>query len=170
MPAPDPENWPRIRDLTVLEPENFKYRNTQFLQDDSQPYDAGQGRPEDELRRQIWNVRNGDIQQVLAKFPTDEPVREQCALWVHAVAGKHFFPDANHRTAVALLRQLLDANEIDYRPWSIDRLREARADSHRVRRAIEPVRLDTLYRRDELYEVWLVFFEDELEVHVPDDG
>ena len=170
MSVPDPENWPRIRELSVLEPENFKYRNTQFLKDDSQPYDTGKGKPDDALRRQIWNVRNGDIRRVLSDFPTDEPLREQCALWMHAVVGKHFFPDANHRTAVALLRKLLDANDIEYRPWSINRLQEARANSHRVRRETEPIRLDTLYRRDELYDLWLVFFEDELEVLVPDDG
>ena len=170
MSIPDPVDWPRIRNLSVLEPENFKYRNTQFLQDDAQPYDAGQGRPDDALRRQIWNVRNGDIRRVLTDFPTDEPLREQCASWMHAVVGKHFFPDANHRTAVALLRKLLDVNDIEYRPWSLGRMQTARVKSHRVRREIAPVRLDTLYRRDERYEVWFEFFKDELEVIAPEDG
>ena len=38
-----------------------------------------------------------------------------------------------------------------------------RDKSHQVRKEIEEVRLDTLYQRDELYEVWLSFFEDELD-------
>lgn len=44
---------------------------------------------------------------MIEKFPTDRPLPEQCALWMHAVIGKHFFDDANHPTAVALLRKLL---------------------------------------------------------------
>lgn len=122
----------------------------------------GQGRSYQALRRRIWNVRNGDLRQVLRGFPTDEPVREQCALWMHAVVGKHFFPDANHRTAVAMLRTLLSSNGIWYKRWSVDRLQEARQQSHTVRENIEPVRLDTLWRRDRLYDVWFDFFKTEL--------
>lgn len=162
MDSRDPEDWPRITDLSSIEPENFKYRNTRFLLDDEQPYETGMGHTKQELRERIWRVRNGDIRKVLRRFPTDEPLREQCALWMHAVVGKHFFPDANHRTAVALLRKLLAENDINYRPWSVKRLEEVRDESHAVRRAIEPVRLDTLYRRDALYDVWLNFFADEL--------
>jgi len=83
---------------------------------------------------------------------------------MHAVVGKHFFPDANHRTAVALLRRLLDENDIEYADWSLDRLQDVRDESHAVRRKIEAVRLDTLYRKDELYDVWWRFFDDELTV------
>ena len=87
-----------------------------------------------------------------------------CALELFAVVGKHFFPDANHRTAVAMLRTLLQENGIDYEPWSIERLRRARRDSHTVRVEIAPVQLDTLWRRDRLYDVWFDFFEEELRV------
>lgn len=83
---------------------------------------------------------------------------------MHAVVGKHFFPDANHRTAVALLRRLLAENGIEYVDWSLDRLREARKESHTVRRETETIRLDTLYRKDGLYDVWWRFFDDELRV------
>jgi len=78
---------------------------------------------------------------------------------MHAVVGKHFFPDANHRTAVALLRKLLDDNDLAYNGFGDTvAVKEVREDSHRVRNEIEPVRLDTLYRRDALYEVWREFF------------
>lgn len=165
MPLLEPDEWPRITDLSSLEPENFKFRNTEFLKDDDHPYETGLGRPDEDLHRRIWNVRNGDLRRVLDEFPRDEPLRGQCALWMHAVVGKHFFPDANHRTAVALLRKLLSENEIAYKRWSPDRLRQARKESHTVREEIESVRLDTLWRRDRLYEVWLNFFEDQLWVH-----
>lgn len=63
-----------------------------------------------------------------------------------------------------MLRRPLAENNIEYKPWDIDRLRRARVDSHHVRREIDPVELDTLYRRDLLYELWLEFFSDELVV------
>lgn len=83
---------------------------------------------------------------------------------MHAVVGKHYFPDANHRTAVATLRRLLAANDIQYEAWSVENLEAVRQESHDVRREIDPVELHTLYRRDELYERWLAFFTDELVV------
>ncbi|GGM66395.1 hypothetical protein J2752_000172 [Halarchaeum rubridurum] len=156
-----PARKPRIRDLSSIEPENFKFRNTEFLKGDTEYEQTGRESFR-ELRHQIWNVRNGDLQRVLDDFPTDDPLNEQCAGWMHAVVGKHFFPDANHRTAIALLRKLLRENDIAYGVWSIDRLREARKESHRVRREIEPIRLDTLYQKDELYGVWKRFFDDEM--------
>jgi len=150
---------PRITDLSEIVPENFKYRNTEFLIDSDAVYETGMGLQRQELRRHIWNVRNGDLRRVLDDFPADEPVREQCALWMHAIVGKHFFPDANHRTAVALLRKLLKDNNLAYNGFgdtaAVEKVRE---ESHRVRGEIEPVRLDTLYRRDALYEVWREFF------------
>lgn len=136
--------------------------------DNDRVYETGVAAGRHRLRNRIWNVRNGDLRRITREFPTDEPLREQCALWMHALVGKHFFPDANHRTAMALLRRLLAENGVVYSAWAIDRIREARDDSHRVRREIDSVRLDSLYRRDELYDVWLSFFEDELMVIAPD--
>ena len=153
----------RITDLSGIGPENFKFRNTRFLNHEDHPYAPEAADSDAKIRRKNWNTRNGDIQRVLREFPTDKPLTEQCALWMHAVVGKHFFRDANHRTAVALLRKLLRDNGIEPGDWSVERLETVRDESHDVRREIEQVRLDTLYQRDELYEVWLSFFEDELD-------
>ncbi|WP_255194091.1 Fic family protein [Natronobeatus ordinarius] len=133
-------------------------------------YDVLPHQTREELRRRIWNVRNGDLQRVLDGFPTDEPLVEQCALWMHAVVGKHFFPDANHRTAIVLLRQLLRDNGIDPGEWPIERTKEARRESHEVCREIPPVRLDALYERDELYGVWKRYFEEVLTVEYSNEG
>jgi hypothetical protein len=154
---------PRIRDLSSIDPENFKFRNTEFLKGNTE-YEQTGNESFRELRHQIWSVRNGDLRRVLDDFPLGAPLNEQCAGWMHAVVGKHFFPDANHRTAIALLRRLLAENRIVYAPWSVERIREARKESHQVRREIEPVRLDTLYQKDELYDVWKRFFDDEMRV------
>lgn len=169
----DPTEYPRITDLSALTPETIKWRNTQFLNDREREYDMGFQESRQELRSRIWNTRNHNLRRVVREFPRDEPLRPQCALWMHAMVGKEFFPDANHRTAVATLRKLLEENDIEYADWSPERLREARKRSHEVRFElgrrddITDVRMDTLYRRDELYTVWLRFFEDELIVRVP---
>lgn len=143
MSVSTPADWPRITDVSTLDAEDFKLRNTKFLQNPDQPYETGRGDTPEALREEIWRVRNGDLRTVLREFPIDEPLREQCALWMHAVVGKH---------------------DIIYEPWDIDRRRRARVDSHTVRREIDPVELDTLYHRDQLYELWLEFFIDELVV------
>ena len=168
MDSPSPEDWPRITDLSFLDAEDIKYRNTHFLDDDDHPYDPGFDQPYSEVRKDIWRVRNHKLREVLRRFPTDEPLTEQCALWMHGVAGIHFFPDANHRTALALLRKILGENQISYKLWSLESLRSTREVSHDVRSEIEDVELDTLYREDELYEVWLDFFSEELDVWVYD--
>lgn len=155
-------NRPRITDLSIIDPENFKFRNTKFLADNELHYDNPQNKSFSQQRDDIWRVRNGDINTVLETFPTDRPLPEQCALWMHAVVGKHFFEDANHRTAMVLLRKLLQHNNVDIGTWPTDRVAKVRDESHEIRQEIQPVRLDTLYKKDELYDVWLQFFTDVL--------
>ncbi|MCX2818148.1 hypothetical protein EGH25_02110 [Haladaptatus sp. F3-133] len=148
----------RITDLSSIDAENFKLRNERFF-NRGYDYDAQPHHGVGEVRRKIWNTRNGDLRRVLRDFPKDAPLLDQCAGWMHAVAGKHFFPDANHRTAMALLRKLLRDNSIELAPLPPQRAREASLRSHEVRNKIEPVRLDTLYRKDRLFLVWRLYFE-----------
>lgn len=151
---------PRIDDLSEIQTENVELRNTKFLFSDDLHYDIAEHESRRRPRHDIWVVRNGDLRRVLRQFPRDSPLRVQCALWMHALAGKHFFPDANYRTAIALLRDLLWANGVKPGKWSPERT--ARDESHEVRAEIEPVRLDTLYRRDGLFLVWWRYFFDVL--------
>ena len=148
----------RITDLSSIDAENFKFRNERFFKGDYE-YDVQNHYGMQEISRKIWNTRNGDLRRVLREFPKDEPLVDQCAGWMHAVAGKHFFPDANHRTAMALLRKLLHDNSIELAPLPPQRAHEASLRSHEVRNQIEPVRLDTLYRKDRLFLVWRLYFE-----------
>ena len=157
-----PRTPPRITDLSEIEAENFKVRNTNFLLGDTH-YDIEPHQTVKELRHDIWVTRNKDLRRVTEEFPTDRPLRVQCAYWMHAVVGKHFFPDANHRTAMALLRKLLRDNGIDPGDWSPDRTRTVRDESHEVRREVPPIHLDTLYTRDKLYLLWWRYFVDVLD-------
>jgi len=63
------------------------------------------------------------------------------ALDTHALVGKHFFPDANHRTAIVTLRKLLRDNGMEPGEWSTERVKRVRAESHDVRREIPPIHL-----------------------------
>ncbi|GGL40713.1 hypothetical protein GCM10009037_25570 [Halarchaeum grantii] len=154
----DPASQPRITDLSGIDPIDFKIQNTQFLKSDAE-YEQTGAEQFDVLRHRIWVTRNGDIQRVLDEFPRDAPLYEQCAGWIHAIAGKHFFPDANHRTALVLLRELLRQNNLTPGQWPASISRETVLHSHQVRRQLPPVRLDTLYRHDRLFLVWLLYFK-----------
>jgi prophage maintenance system killer protein len=149
----------RITDLSAVEPIDFKYVNTDFLESQEHTYERTGRESHDQLRREIWNVRNGDLQKILERFPKDDQLAEQCAGWVHAVAGKHFFPDANHRTAMGLLRRLLAENHIETGSWEAGFTNYAVRCSHEIRREIDPVALDTLYRRDWMFNIWKDYFE-----------
>lgn len=153
----------RITDLSGIEAENFKQRNTIFLTSDAE-YELFDHQTKQDARHKIWVTRNGDLQRVMRDFPTEAPVYEQCAGWVHAVAGRHFFPDANHRTAIATLRKILRDNGITPGAWPPDITREVALRSHDVRREIDNVRLDTLYRHDRLFLVWVLYFKTVLRV------
>lgn len=157
MPAYAPEDWPKITDLSAIRAENFKFRNTEFLRD-SDDYELTGRETFEELRQQIWVTRNSDLRRILYDFPTDAPLNEQCAGWMHAVAGKHFFPDANHRTALATLRKLLRENSIPLGEWPASISKQVVLHSHRVRSEIDNVHLNTLYRHDRLFLVWLLYF------------
>ena len=59
----------RITDLSTPTPEAIKYRNTQFLRDADHPYKTAMRDDFEHLRRQIWNVRNGDIRELFRGVP-----------------------------------------------------------------------------------------------------
>lgn len=149
---------PRITDQSSISPEDMKFRNTWFLQADLE-YERTGNDSFEQLRHDIWVTRNSDLRRVLRDFPTDAPLHEQCAGWMHAVAGKHFFPDANHRTALALLRELLRENGLPPGKWPAGISERTVLHSHNVRAEIDPVELDTLYRKDRLFLIWLLYFK-----------
>lgn len=148
----------KIMDLSSIGPEDMKFRNTAFLRSDLE-YERTGNESFEQLRHDIWVTRNGDLRRVFRDFPVGVPLYEQCAGWMHAVAGKHFFPDANHRTALALLRELLRENDIPPGKWPPEMSKQTVLYSHRVRAEIEPVRLDTLYRQDRLFLLWVLYFK-----------
>lgn len=156
-----PTSQPKITDLSSITPETLKEQNTDFWRRDVE-YETVIA--DHHTRRRIWNTRNGDLRRLVRDFPTDVPIDEQCASWIHAVVGREFFPDANHRTAVASLRELLRENGMQPGRWPPAVTRATAVRSHRIRKETANVCLDTLYRRDRLFLVWVLYFKTVLRV------
>lgn len=150
----------RITYLDCMSASTIRETNLSFLQMDEMEYDVMPGRTKLRTRKEIRRVTDDNLNRLFEEFPTETLLHEQCALWVHAVAGKHYFPDANHRTAIATLRELLQENGLDeYVHWPERFPAEAITESKTIRGELS-IDLSTLYRRDELFEHWLNFFDE----------
>lgn len=82
--------------------------NLQALQDGTTEYvRASEGRSG--LRHRIGRIRDGDLRRLLSALPPF-PHAEWRQAWSHfmaLVAGRHLFPDANHRTALTAFNEIL---------------------------------------------------------------
>jgi len=106
--------------------------------------------------------------ELVDRFPTDESLTVQAALWERAVAGLHLFRDANHRTGLRSLREILSANGIEmYGDPLGDELREKNEKvielSKKVRQRERTTegkdyRGQEMYEKDELFGIWLSYF------------
>ena len=76
------DDSPRITDLSFLSAEDIKTFNTSFLRDPEHEYESGKGYVKHRLRHRIWVTRNGDIRKLFYRFPFDESLHDQCALWM----------------------------------------------------------------------------------------
>jgi len=101
-----------------------------------------------------------DLRRIIDDFPTDELLVEQSALWMHAIVGVHFFPDANHRTGMKTLRAMMDDNGISlFQPFgevediTMDALRRSKEERKNV-----DVDMGNYYEKDNLYAVWRDYF------------
>lgn len=150
----------RITELIELDPEDIKWRNREYFENPDHRYDFGTFLSHDQVDHRISVVRNGDLNRVMNEFPRDEELSKQCAHWVRAIVGLHFFHDANHRTAMATLNTLLQLNDIEWLEWGEedDRYMTAIFKSKLIRKHVINVRFDNLWSKDELYLLWHRYF------------
>ncbi|MFQ3318453.1 MAG: prophage maintenance system killer protein [Natronomonas sp.] len=94
------------------------------------------------------------------EFPFSEPLPNQCAHWLRAIVGLHFFPDANHRTAMTTLNTIFSLNDIERISWRNKRYRTAIFKSKLIRRFVVDVRFDNLWYEDELFQNWHRYFTE----------
>lgn len=156
------EGFKRLIDLSALTPEDFKFRNTKFLTSESR-YDLREHERQADVRNAIWRVRNNDIRRALRRFPRDVSLIDQCAFWMRAFTGYHFFPDANHRTSIAILRNRLLNRNFDIGKWPTPRTQDAIWESkyHRLKKGSFYL-LNALYKRDGHFYSWWFYFADVL--------
>jgi len=97
-------------------------------------------------------------------FPRDEGLLVQSAFWMRWFAGMHFFEDANHRTGMSSLRTTMRTNGIEPPPKLEDVGDKAYGvldDSKEVRDYCE-VSVESMFEKDDLYDVWVGYFDDVL--------
>jgi hypothetical protein len=101
----------KISDLNKIDAETIKQFNYERYLDVHDDYGLID-QSHEKTKRRIWNVKDFELRRVIDEFPICEPLVQQCGHWVRAICGKHFFPDANHRTAMASLNALIRLNGI----------------------------------------------------------
>jgi hypothetical protein len=143
-----------ISNLSKMDAETIKQFNFKLYLDTGKEYGLVDYSHE-KTKRRIWNVKDFELHRVINEFPIYEPLVQQCGHWVRAICGKHFFPDANHRTAMASLNALLKLNGIQVpQQWPGREIGRTVLKSKFIRNFVVDVRFDNLWKRDELYWLW----------------
>jgi len=156
----------RISGITV-DVDDIIQTNMRFFKEGKYEYEDVQAYTHLETRRKIKLDRGDrhDLSEILNQLPLDEPLVEQSALLMHALVGVHFFPDANHRTAMATVRKLMYGNGISEFGVSLhdfDRKTEAARNASKEERKKTHIDMGNYYEKDSLYEVWRKYFDDVL--------
>jgi hypothetical protein len=151
---------PTVTDLSGLSSSGVKETNETFFNRVDQDYGNVLGGSE-ETKQKIWNVKGTRLYRVFREFPRDEGLIAQCAHWMRSFVGLHFFPDANHRTGMALLQALLKDNGVDDAALPGRHIDRAVIRSKLIRLLqLDSVTLRDLWKRDELYVHWCRYFRD----------
>lgn len=153
----------RITEVS-LKVDDVIQTNMEFFGDDEAEYEDAHAFTHLDTRRKIKldEGKRKDLSKVIEGFPTDEPLVSQSALWMRAMVGLHFFPDANHRTAMATLRGMMKDNGIEpFEPsGTVEEMTiEVLDRSKELRRHDVDVDMGNYYEKDRLYEVWLDYFD-----------
>lgn len=157
----EPETYPSddwcIQDFSTIDGATIKRINYDITEDSEQTY--GWVRESPELTRsRIHCVPDTDIHRIIREFPTHDPLPAQCAHWVRAFAGIHFFPDANHRTATNTLEYLVEQNGGPATELVQRDIGRVVLLSKYARTLHTDIRFNTLWVRDELFDIWYRYF------------
>lgn len=148
------DDYGSVTDFSEIDAETIKRFNYERLKDERDDYGLVNG-SHGKTEKRIWNVQDLELHRVMNEFPTSEPLVQQCAHWVRAISGKHFFPDANHRTAMASLNAVLRLNGISVPDaWPGNEIGRTVLKSKFIRNFIVDIRFDNLWERDEHYWLW----------------
>lgn len=157
------DSW-NLSDFSLLDPETIKEINRGEFKSGAQYglVKEDSNLTERELtERRISNVPASRINRLIEEFPTNEPLPQQCAHWMRAFTGIHFFPDANHRTGMNTLQILVDHN-CDTELSITDDIGWYILQSKLIRHLQSDIRFNTLWKRDEHYTLWHRYFRQVL--------
>ncbi|QSW98203.1 hypothetical protein [Haloterrigena alkaliphila] len=171
-----PEKYPsdewRIQDFSEIDGPTIKRINYDIIEDSTEVYGWVRDSPE-RTRTRIRGVADTDIHRLIREFPTHDPLPAQCAHWVRAFTGLHFFPDANHRTATNTLEYIVEQNGGPATDLIRPEIRRVVLLSKYTRTLKTDNRFNTLWERDEHFYLWYRYFTraltDQLERRRPDD-
>jgi prophage maintenance system killer protein len=146
-----------LTDFSNIGAEDIKDENRFYLEDPEQVYDTRL--PNSLVKQRISSTRNGDLRDVMRRVPQEDvTVVEQCSYWIQGFISKHFFPDANHRTAFNTLSVLLNHNDLRPSGFFEYAIEDTVSISKTARKRIDPVSVDE-NKKDTLYAVWHWHFE-----------
>lgn len=151
------EICPRITDLSELDSYGVKETNMELFES-SQDYGLINN-DRYKTKKRILNVTGSRLYRIFREFPLGEPLVSQCAHWMRAFSGIHFFPDANHRTGMLLLHTLLEENGINTDPLPGRYIDRAVLRSKLLRiLQLNSITLRDLWKEDEYYIHWNRYF------------
>lgn len=163
-----PEQYPsdswRLQDFSTIDGGTIKQINYDIIEDTAEVYGWVRDSPE-LTRTRIQCVPDTDIHRLIREFPTHDPLPAQCAHWVRAFAGIHFFPDANHRTATNTLEYLVEQNEGPATKLIQPDIGRTVLLSKYARTLQADNRFNTLWTRDEHFYIWYRYFTRVLTDH-----
>ena len=157
LDAENSSDYQNINDFSDIDGETIKQINFEFAEDSDNIYGWIRGSPDD-TRRKINNVAETDLHRIIREFPTNEPLSDQCAHWVRAFVGIHFFPDANHRTATNTIEYLVEQNNFSAENIIRQSINRTVLHSKFARTLHTDVRFNTLWEKDELFHIWHRYF------------
>lgn len=158
----------RITDVSILNQEDIKKRNYDIYLETKQrknnsykDYSIDVQDPRRE-RREVLSTKKWKLDRLLREFPLTEPVAAQCAHWITSIVSFHFFPDANHRTAMISLYQLALGNDVvdENHRWPGNETEIGKAVLlSKFHRHLSPKRnFERLWMKDALYWHWHQYF------------
>lgn len=152
-------DW-RLTDFSILDAATIKQINyDEFESASGDEYGWVNDSPS-ATRRRIRNVKGFQLHRLIREFPTNEPLPQQCAHWMRAFSGLHFFPDANHRTGMNTLQILVEESSCPLSLPIAGNIDRYVLQSKLLRHLTVDIRFNTLWKRDEHYQLWHTYFRN----------
>jgi len=141
-------------------PEMIKSVNRRFYERSLKGIEKYDTKLYTNIPESISRVSNRKINKIIKNFPHDKPIIEQSAYWIRAFVLKEFFPDANHRTALSTLQDIL--REEGYKVISTTEENEELINSIKKYRRRNKFHLGMIKQKDKMYQYLVEWLEGKI--------